>query len=226
VEFLRQVVDYLAINHESILDALVEHVWLALVPVVVAFVLSLPLGWVAVRRPRLKSVLLTASSVLYTIPSLALILLVPLVVGTSVLDPLNVVIALAVYSLALLVRTTTDGLESVDASVVQSADAMGYRPARRWLTVELPLSLPVVLAGLRVATVANVSMVSIAALVGIGGLGQLFTRGFQLGFHAPPIVIGLVLSVLLAVTCDLLIVLAQRILTPWTRTGSRGRSAA
>ena len=89
-----------------------------------------------------------------------------------------------------------------------------------WLAVELPLSLPVVLAGLRVATVANVSMVSIAALVGIGGLGQLFTRGFQLGFYAPPIVIGLVLSVLLAVACDLLIVIGQRALTPWTRARS------
>lgn len=228
MDFLRQVVEYLVVNRDSIIESLVEHVWLALLPVVIAFVASLPLGWLAVRRPRLKSVLLTVCSVLYTVPSLALILLIPLVVGTSVLDPLNVVVALTVYSLALLVRTTTDGLESVDRSVVQAADAMGYRPARRWLAVELPLSLPVVLAGLRVATVANVSMVSIAALIGIGGLGQLFTRGFQLGFYAPPIVIGLVLSVLLAVACDLLIVLAQRALTPWTqaRGGAAARGAA
>lgn len=218
--FHQQVIDYLRINSDSVVQHLVEHVWLALVPVAVAFVLSLPLGWLAVRRPRLKSAMLTVSSVLYTVPSLALILLIPLVVGTSILDPLNVVIALTVYSLALLVRTSTDGLEAVDPAVVQAAEAMGYRPARRWLAVELPLSLPVVLAGLRVATVANVSMVSIAALVGIGGLGQLFTRGFQLGFYAPPIVIGLVLSVLLAVVCDLLIVLGQRALTPWTRTRS------
>jgi osmoprotectant transport system permease protein len=218
--FHQQVIDYLRINSDSVVQYLVEHVWLALVPVAVAFVLSLPLGWLAVRRPRLKSAMLTVSSVLYTVPSLALILLIPLVVGTSILDPLNVVIALTIYSLALLVRTSTDGLEAVDPAVVQAAEAMGYRPARRWLAVELPLSLPVVLAGLRVATVANVSMVSIAALVGIGGLGQLFTRGFQLGFYAPPIVIGLVLSVLLAVVCDLLIVLGQRALTPWTRTRS------
>lgn len=218
--FHQQVIDYLRINSDSVVQHLVEHVWLALVPVAIAFVLSLPLGWLAVRRPRLKSAMLTVSSVLYTVPSLALILLIPLVVGTSILDPLNVVIALTIYSLALLVRTSTDGLEAVDPAVVQAAEAMGYRPARRWLAVELPLSLPVVLAGLRVATVANVSMVSIAALVGIGGLGQLFTRGFQLGFYAPPIVIGLVLSVLLAVACDLLIVLGQRALTPWTRARS------
>lgn len=218
--FHQQVIDYLRINSDSVVQHLVEHVWLALVPVAIAFVLSLPLGWLAVRRPRLKSVMLTVSSVLYTVPSLALILLIPLVVGTSILDPLNVVIALTIYSLALLVRTSTDGLEAVDPAVVQAAEAMGYRPTRRWLAVELPLSLPVVLAGLRVATVANVSMVSIAALVGIGGLGQLFTRGFQLGFYAPPIVIGLVLSVLLAVACDLLIVIGQRALTPWTRARS------
>lgn len=220
MELVGQVLDYLRINGDTVLENLVDHVWLALVPVVVAFVLSLPLGWAAVRNPWLKSTMLTVSSVLYTVPSLALLLLIPLVVGTSILDPVNVVIALSVYSLALLVRTSTDGLESIDPSVVQAAEAMGYRPARRWFTVELPLALPVVLAGLRVATVANVSMVSIAALIGIGGLGQLFTRGFQLGFYAPPIIIGLVLSVALAVVCDLLIVLGQRALTPWARVGS------
>lgn len=220
MEFLGQVLDYLRINGDTVLQNLLDHAWLALLPVVIAFFLSLPLGWAAVRTPWLKTAMLTVSSVLYTVPSLALLLLIPLVVGTSILDPVNVVIALTVYSLALLVRTSTDGLESIDPSVVQAAEAMGYRPARRWLTVELPLALPVVLAGLRVATVANVSMVSIAALIGIGGLGQLFTRGFQLGFYAPPIVIGLVLSVALAVVCDLLIVLAQRVATPWTRVRS------
>lgn len=209
--------EYLTLNRDSILEAVGQHLWLALVPIAIAFVLSLPLGWLAHRNRVVQRVLLTGSSVLYTIPSLALILLIPLVIGTSILDPLNVVIALTFYSLALLVRTTTDGLASVPASVVQAADAMGYRPARRWFAVELPLAMPVVLAGLRVATVANVSMVSIAALIGVGGLGQLFTRGFQLGFYLPPIVIGLVLSVLLAVVADLLIVAAQRLLTPWTR---------
>jgi len=159
------------------------------------------------------------TSVIYTIPSLALLLLLPGVLGTGILDPTNVVVALALYALALLVRTVADALGSLDPSVLQAATAVGYKPARRWFTVELPLALPVILAGLRVATVASVSMVSIAALIGIGGLGQLFTRGFQLGFYAPPIAIGLVLSVTLAVLADLLIVLAQRAVTPWTRAG-------
>lgn len=215
--FLSEVVEYVRVNHAAILTALGQHVWLALLPVAVAFVLSVPLGWVVSRVEWLRSPLLAVSSALYTVPSLALLLLLPGLLGTSILSPVNVVVALAAYSLALLVRTTADGLASVDPDTVRAATAMGYSPARRWLAVDLPLAMPVVLAGLRVATVANISMVSIAALIGIGGLGSLFTRGFQLGFYAPPIVIGLVLSVALAVVADLLIVLLQRALTPWTR---------
>lgn len=219
MSFISDVREYLEVNHEQVVEAIVQHVWLALLPVSIAFVLSLPLGWAIVRYDWLRHPLLTLTSVLYTIPSLALLLLLPGVLGTSILDPTNVVVALALYSLALLVRSAADGLASVDHTVMQAATAMGYKPARRWFTIELPLALPVVLAGLRVATVASVSMVSIAALIGIGGLGQLFTRGFQLGFYAPPIAIGLVLSVTLAVLADLLIVVAQRAMTPWTRVG-------
>lgn len=217
MEFLAEVRKYLEVNGETVVESLLQHIWLALVPVAIAFVLSLPLGWLVVRVGWLRHPLLTASSILYTIPSLALLLLLPGLIGTSILDPINVVIALALYSLALLVRTTSDGLAAVEPQAVQAAVAMGYTPLRRWYAVELPLSLPVVLAGLRVATVANISMVTVAALIGIGGLGQLFTRGFQLGFYTPPIVIGLVLSVMLALVADLAIVLAQRALTPWAR---------
>ncbi|GAA1908334.1 ABC transporter permease subunit [Nocardioides lentus] len=217
MEFFSDLVEYLEINGSVVLEALRDHLYIGLVPVVIAFVLSLPLGFLVVRFAWLRVPLLTLSSILYTIPSLALILVIPGIVQTNILDPNNVVIALTIYGLALLVRTTADGLGSVDPAIVQAATAMGYKPVRRWFTVELPLALPVVLSGLRVATVASVSMASIAALVGIGGLGQLFTRGFQLGFYPPPIVIGLVLSVLLAVAADLVIVLVQRAVTPWTR---------
>ncbi len=215
--FLSEVWDYLETNGETVVDALLQHIWLALVPVAIAFVVSLPLGWMVVRFGWARHPLLTASSILYTVPSLALFLLLPGVLGTGILDPVNVVIALALYSLALLVRTTSDGLASVDTQAVQAATAMGYTPLRRWFAVELPLSLPVVLAGLRVATVANISMVTVSALIGIESLGSLFTRGFQLNFYVPPIFIGLVLSVLLALVADLAIVLAQRAVTPWAR---------
>ncbi|MFJ9392026.1 ABC transporter permease [Nocardioides sp. NPDC101246] len=212
---------YLETNGDDVLTALVQHIWLALLPVAIAFVLALPLGALVHRYVPARHIALTAGSVIYTVPSLALLLLLPGILGTSVLDPINVVIALTLYSLALLVRTTADGLDAVDTTVLQAATAMGYRPLRRWFTVQLPLAMPVILTGLRVATVANVSMVSIAALIGIGGLGQLFTRGFQLGFYLPPIIIGLVLSVALAVIADVLIVALQRGLTPWARAGAR-----
>ncbi|WP_043644180.1 ABC transporter permease [Nocardioides alkalitolerans] len=219
MEFFSDVRTYLEINHETVLESLVQHIWLALLPVAISFVLALPLGWAVVRYGWLKHPILTLSSVIYTIPSLALFLALPAIIGTSILDPLNVVIALTLYSLALLVRTTADGLASVDQQVVEAATAMGYKPARRWFTVELPLALPVIMAGLRITTVANVSMVTVSALIGIQSLGQLFTRGFQLGFYAPPIVIGLVLSVLLALLADSIIVLVQRLVTPWARVG-------
>ena len=212
---------YLETNMDDVLTALVQHIWLALIPVAIAFVLALPLGALVHRYVPARHIALTAGSVIYTVPSLALLLLLPGILGTSVLDPINVVIALTLYSLALLIRTTADGLDAVDTTVLQAATAMGYRPVRRWFTVQLPLAMPVILTGLRVATVANVSMVSIAALIGIGGLGQLFTRGFQLGFYLPPIIIGLVLSVTLAVIADVLIVALQRGLTPWARAGAR-----
>lgn len=218
---MNEIWRYLVTNGDDVLTALVQHIWLALLPVAIAFVLALPLGALVHRYVPARHIALTAGSVIYTVPSLALLLLLPGILGTSVLDPINVVIALTLYSLALLVRTTADGLDAVDTTVLQAATAMGYRPVRRWFTVQLPLAMPVILTGLRVATVANVSMVSIAALIGIGGLGQLFTRGFQLGFYLPPIIIGLVLSVALAVIADVLIVALQRGLTPWARAGAR-----
>lgn len=215
--FFSDLGQYLSQNHALIWSLLREHIWLALLPVVLAFVVSLPISWAVVRFNWVRHPVLMMSSIVYTIPSLALFLLLPTVLGTRILDATNVVVALTLYSAALLVRTTADGLAAVDPTVLDAARAVGYGDGRRWFSITFPLSLPVVLAGVRVAAVANVSMVSMAALIGMGGLGQLFTRGFQLGFYLPPIVIGLVLSAALALVVDLVIVAAQRFLTPWTR---------
>lgn len=217
--YLGDVRDYLDVNGDLVLDLLAQHLVLALVPVLIALLVSIPLGYLAVRYEWLYHPLLNLSSLLYAIPSLALFVLLPGIIGTRILDPINIVIALSIYSVALLVRTVADGLRSVDAAVTQAATAMGYRRVRRLLTVELPIATPVIFAGLRVATVSNISLVSVGALIGIGGLGQLFTRGFQL-FYSVPIVIGLVLSITLALLADLLLVLTQRGLTPWTRAGA------
>jgi osmoprotectant transport system permease protein len=210
------VTTYLSNNWETVLTALRQHIWLALLPVVAGFVVALPVGYLGVRFPWLYHPLVNTCGVLYSIPSLALFVFLPVVLGTKILSPLNIVVALTIYTVALLARTVADGLRSVDPLVVQSATAMGYRRTRRLVDVELPIALPVILAGLRVATVANISLVSVGALIGVGGLGQLFTRGFQL-FYVEPILVGVILSVLLAGAADLVIVLIQRLVTPWTR---------
>lgn len=214
------MIDYISSNYELIWRAFSEHVYLALIPVLLAIIISLPLGYAAVRYSTLYYPLVNISSVLYAIPSLALFLLLPPIIGTSVISPLNIIIALTIYSVALMVRVVADGLNSVDPAITQAATAMGYRRLRRLFGVELPIALPVMLAGLRVATVANVSIVSVGALIGIGGLGALFLRGQQLDYSAP-IIVGIVLSMLLAAFCDTVIVLLQRRLTPWARQGGR-----
>ena len=210
------MITYLSNNGDVVWAALRQHIVLALLPVLFGFVLALPIGYLGVRFPWLYHPLVNTCGVLYSIPSLALFVFLPVLLGTKILSPLNIVVALTIYTVALLARTVADGLKSVDPLVVQSATAMGYRRLRRLTDVELPVALPVILAGLRVATVANISLVSVGALIGVGGLGQLFTRGFQL-FYVEPILVGIVLSVLLAGLADLTIVGIQRLVTPWTR---------
>lgn len=210
------MIEYLNNNSAIVWAALQEHLYLALLPIVLGFAISLPLGYLAVRFPRLYHPLINTFGILYSIPSLALFVFLPVILGTKVLSPINIVVALTIYTVALLARTVADGLRSVDPVVAQAATAMGYRRTRRLIEVELPIALPVILAGLRVATVSNISLVSVGSLIGIGGLGQLFTRGFQL-FYMEPILIGIILSVLLAGIADLIIVLVQRAVTPWAR---------
>jgi len=188
--------------------------------VLVGLLIALPVGWLAHRYQWAYPPLLSITGLLYTIPSIALFVLVPPIFGLKSLDPLQVPIALSVYSVALLVRVVADGLQSVPADVTQAATAMGYGRLRRVLTVELPIATPVIIAGLRVATVSNVSLVAIAGTIGLANLGQLFVIGFQLSVpdpYYPPIVLGIALCVLLAIVLDLLLVGANRVLTPWRR---------
>ncbi|MDP9443780.1 MAG: ABC transporter permease [Actinomycetota bacterium] len=200
---------------------LLEHVTLALVPVLIGLAGALPLGFLAVRFPRAYPPMLVTSSVTYSIPSLALFVLFPVILGTQILDPVNVVAALTVYTVALLIRNVVDGLRATSDEVRQSAVAMGFPRWRQLAQVELPLALPLIFAGLRVATVVNISMVSVGALIGVGGLGELFTIGFQRDFLTP-LLVGMFLSVALALLADALLVTAQRRLTPWTRVGRFG----
>jgi len=196
-----------------------QHAWLAGVPTVLGLLFAIPLGWIARRYRFLYTPVVVGTGLLYTIPSLALFILMPLVLGTRILDPFNVVVAMTIYTIALLTRTVADGLGAVPDSVSASATAMGLSPLRRLLTVELPLAVPVIAAGLRVAVVSNVSIVSVAALIGVPQLGTLFTDGFYRDF-LDPIMAGLVACVILALVFDLVVVLVARWLTPWKRAGA------
>lgn len=203
----------------TLLDLTLRHLYLAAVPLLVGLLISLPLGWVAARYRWTAPTIVAGTGLLYTIPSLALFILLPLVTGAQILDDSNVLIAMTIYTVALLTRTVADGLTSVPPATRQAATAMGYGELRRTLTVDLPLALPVVTAGLRVAAVSNVSIVSIAALIGVSQLGSLFTQGFTRN-SLEPIVVGVGASVVLALALDAVIALLSRLLTPWLRAGA------
>ncbi|HSU47752.1 MAG TPA: ABC transporter permease [Arthrobacter sp.] len=212
-------------NTGMILERGGQHLVLALVPMILGLLFSIPLAQLARTNNALRSVVLTASSLLYTIPSLALFIILPTILGTRILDPLNVVVALTIYAVALLVRAALDAFDSVDADVSQAAQAMGFKPLARFLQVDLPLSLPVLFAGLRVVSVSNISLVSVAALLGVGNLGMLFTDGLQRDF-VTEVVVGIVAILVLALVMDAVLVLLERILTPWGRAGNmRGPGA-
>lgn len=201
-------------NRDVAVGLLLVHIRLALVPLLLGLLAALPVGWAAQRYRRVRALVLGAANVLYTVPSLALFVILPSILGTKILDEINVVVALTLYTAALLVRPVVDALDALPAHVLAAATAVGYRPLRRALTVELPLAVPVLAAGVRVASVSNISLVSVGALIGVGGLGQLFTEGFQNAYD-PPIVVGIVLTLALALAVDLLLVGLRRLLTPW-----------
>lgn len=211
--------NWLLTHLDEVGGLMVTHAVLSVIPLVIGLVVAVPLGWLAWRYRLLRTPLVAGTGLLYTIPSLALFILMPLVLGTGILDPLNVVVALSVYTVALLVRTVADGLASVPDEVLQAATAMGIGPLRRFFGVQLPLAVPVIAAGLRVAAVSNVSIVSVAALLGIAQLGSLFTDGFARNF-LDPIVVGIVACMVLALALDLAILAVSRAVTPWLRVGS------
>ena len=201
------------------------HLFQAVVPLLLGLIVAVPFAQLARLNAVVGSVLLTGSSILYTIPSLAMFVFLPVVLGTRVIDPVNVIVALAIYAFSLLVRSTLDALNSIDDGVRQAAVAMGYTPVRRFLTVDLPLSLPVLFAGLRVVSVTNISLVSVGALIGVPSLGTLFTDGLFRSFPTE-IAVGIIIILLLALVMDLLLGLAERLLTPWTRKAAAGGAPA
>ncbi|OBJ80415.1 ABC transporter permease [Mycobacterium colombiense] len=214
---------YLLTHLDDARGLTVVHLRLALVPVLIGLAIALPLGML-VQRTRIPRRLTTAAaSVVFTIPSLALFVVLPMLIGTRILDEANVMVALTAYTAALLVRAVLEALDAVPAQVRDAATAVGYPPITRMLKVELPLSVPVLVAGLRVVVVTNIAMVSVGSVIGIGGLGSWFTQGYQTN-KSDQILAGIIALFLLAVVIDVLIVLAGRLATPWAHaTRSAGR---
>ncbi len=207
-------------NLDLVRELFVRHLWISVLSTAIGFVVSLPVGWYANEHPRIRGASVALIGVLYTIPSLAVFVLLPGILGTGFLSVINVLIALSTYAAAVMVRTTTDAFGSVSPAVLDAASAAGYSRTQRVFRVELPLAGPVLLAGLRVVSVSTVSMLSVATLVGVSNLGSLFTDGFRRDFQTE-IVIGILAIVVLAVVLDLLLVLAGRLLMPWSHQSPR-----
>ena len=208
---------YYSSRASELASAIGQHLLIVLVSVALGFVIAFPLALLARRYRKLEWSVTGTTTAIYTIPSLALFsLLVPL----SGLSITTVIIGLALYSLTVLVRALLDGLRAVPADVKESAIGMGYSPGRMLMKVELPLALPSMMAGLRVATVSAVALTTVGAIVGYGGLGGLLIEGNDSDFKAQVLATS-VLCVLLAISLDLILVGVQRVLTPWSRTAAR-----
>jgi len=201
-------------NWEVVWRYTLAHVQLAVVSLLLGVALALPLAYLAHRRPHTYPTLLAATNVIYAIPSIALFVLLGPLLGYTSNRP--VIVAMALYTLVILVRNTVEGLRAVPPHVVTAAIAMGYGPLRRFVAVELPVALPGVIAGLRVATVSTISLITVGGLVGQGGIGRLFEDGFARRI-TQELWAGLVAVIVLAIVADALILLVGHRLAPWHR---------
>src|ERR1700758_3314480 len=194
------------------------HLRLSLVPVLLGLLIALPVGALVQRTRLLRRVTTVTAGIIFTIPSLALFVVLPLIIPTRILDEANVIVALTLYTTALLVRAVPEALDAVPTQVRDAATAVGYRPLIRMLKVELPLSIPVLVASLRVIAVTNISMVAVGSVIGIGGLGTWFTEGYQSN-KSDQIIAGIIAIFVLAIVVDAVIMAAGRLATPWVRAG-------
>ena len=206
---------------DDIGESILQHLQLTILPLIAGFILALILAIWAVRQPRVYGPITAVTGILYTIPSLAAFAILRPIFGLSLLTAL---IPLTTYTLLILVRNIVAGFHAVPADVLEAAEGMGYARRQRLLRVELPLAVPLMLAGVRLASVTTIGLATVAAVLGnsFGGLGQLITEGLQT-FFPTKYLLGAVLSVVLALLADALFVQLERIITPWThaRAGAR-----
>jgi osmoprotectant transport system permease protein len=218
-------VNYLFTHLDDAWELTLIHLRLSLLPLALGLVIAVPLGALVQRTTLLRRLTTVTASIVFTIPSLALFVVLPLVIPTRILDEANVIVALTLYTVALLVRAVPEALDAVPPAVLGAATAVGYKPLVRILKVELPLAIPVLVAGLRVVAVTNISMVSVGSVIGIGGLGTWFTEGYQAD-KSDQIVAGIIAIFVVAIVVDTLIMLAGNVATPWIRAGQPDRRVA
>ena len=203
-------------NIPMMTDLVIQHLLLCIPAIILSFLIAIPIGRLAFSVPLIGRVLTSISSLLYTIPALPLLIIIPLIFGTPLRSPVTVIIALVVYGVALMARSATDAFGSVDAQLRDTAVAMGYSKARIFWQVDLPLAAPLLISGLRVVTVSTIGLVTIGALVGIPSLGSLLTDGFQ-RVIVIEVVCGIVLTMLIALLLDTALGLVERLLLPWAQ---------
>jgi osmoprotectant transport system permease protein len=213
-------VNWVANNLDLIWELTLVHLRQSVIAIILGFVLSLPLGWLAWRYRVARGGILTVTGLLYTIPSLALLPILPVLLGTPIFSEINLILALTIYAIALMVRSVSDGLGSVDPAVRMSATAMGYGAGRRFWAVDFPLAGPVILAGLRVTAVSTIALATVGALIGVTNLGYLFTNGSQRRI-IPEVLAGIIAVVVIALVVDGLLILLGRALMPWSRAQRR-----
>ncbi|MGB3257467.1 MAG: ABC transporter permease subunit [Ornithinimicrobium sp.] len=208
--------DWTRNNLDLIWDLTLYHAQLSIIPIVASFFLAIPLGWIAIRNSTLRTVVITSTSLLYTIPSLPLFVILPAVIGTQVVSDLNLIVALSIYGVAIMARSAADAFASVDDTTLDASTAMGFSSLSRFFRVQLPLAGPVLLAGIRVVSVSTIALVSVGVIIGSRNLGYLFQNGKQRGI-LEEVSVGIIMSLLLALLFDLIIVALGRALMPWSQ---------
>jgi osmoprotectant transport system permease protein len=203
-------------NLDLIWGLSIDHLRQSLIAIVLGFVISVPIGWAAFRYTAVRGPTLATVGLLYTIPSLGLFAVLAAVFGIPLLSEANLIVALTIYAVAIMTRSVTDGLASVDPVTREAAVAVGFGAWRRFWTVDFPLAGPVLLAGLRVTASSTISLATVGILIGVQNLGYLFTNGSQRRI-IPEVLAGVVAVVVIAVLIDLLLVVAGRLLMPWNR---------
>lgn len=207
---------WLALNWQQVVTLAVAHLLLSGPAIVISVLIAVPIGRLAFRRPRIGGAVSATATLLYAIPALPLLIIIPAIAGTPLRSSATMILALSVYGVALLTRTAADALSSVDAGVRTAAVAVGHSPRSVFWRIDLPLAVPVLIGGIRVMAVSTVGLVTIGALIGVPSLGTLLTDGFQRGIAAE-VATGVIATVVLALLIDAALVLTGRLLAPWAK---------